>query len=172
MYAIINNSEKKYPISFVSSFETQNGNIGIRVEGEMPQTSEGFKIYDDADNMVGDYSEFTYPYGANEYTKETEEKIPAQGSDAPLPPSTYDNLIKSIGRVSNKVNKITPYTASKNVYIDDTECEFDLVKNGDISAWLVSNGSQIPCNFEVVDNKIIVSFDALEAVGTVNISSQ
>lgn len=171
MYAKINGSEEQYDIS-LSSFETQNGNVGIRVIGSMPTTDKGFKVYDNEDKLVGDYSEFTYEYNPNEYTKVSEEKIPAVGTDASLPPSAYDILASSINKVNNKVNNITPYTESKKVYIGDTECVFDLVKNGNINAWLVTNDIQLPCKFEVVEDKVIVSFDELEEVGTVTISIQ
>ena len=61
---------------------------------------------------------------------------------------------------------------SKNVYVGYTECEFDLVKGGNISAWLVTNDTQTPCVFEVIDNKIKVLFEELNEVGTINISIQ
>lgn len=73
---------------------------------------------------------------------------------------------------ANKVVTITPYTESKDVYIGNTECIFDKVKDGNISAWLESDGVQIPCDFEVVNGKIRVTFEALENVGTVYISIQ
>lgn len=171
MYAKINGSDEKYNIS-LSSFETQNGNVGIRVIGSMPATDKGFKVYDDEDKLVGDYSEFTYEYNPNEYTKVSEEKIPASGTDAPLPPSAYDILSRSISNVNNRVSQITPYVMTKDVYIGETSCEFDLVKNGNITAWLTTQDVQLACNFEVIENKIIVSFEELEEVGTVSVSIQ
>lgn len=171
MYAKINGSNKKYNIS-LSSFETQNGNVGIRVIGSMPTTDKGFKVYDDEDKLVGDYSEFTYEYNPNEYTKVSEEKIPASGTDAPLPPSAYDILSRSISNVNNRVSQITPYVMTKDVYIGETSCEFNLVKNGNITAWLTTQDVQLACNFEVIENKIIVSFEELEEVGTVSVSIQ
>ena len=171
MYAKINGADEKYNIS-LSSFETQNGNVGIRVIGSMPTTDKGFKVYDDNDILMGDYSDFIYLYNSNEYTKIEEEKISAQGTNAPLPPSAYNKLINNINQINERVDDITPYIMSKEVYIDETECEFDLVKNGNISAWIVVGDEQLPCNFDVIDNKIIVSFNALENVGTVNVSIQ
>ena len=61
---------------------------------------------------------------------------------------------------------------SKIAYIDDTEVEFDYIKQGNISAWLVNGDIQMPCEFEVVENKIIVFFDALEEISIVNVSIQ
>ena len=170
MYAKINGSDERYEIS-LSSFTTQNGNIGVRVTGEMPITDKGFKVYD-GDNLIGDYSDFTYLYNPNEYTKVSEEKIPASGTDAPLPPSAIDILSRSISNVNSRVSEITPYVMSKDVYIGETECVFDLVKNGNINAWVTTKDAQLPCNFDVIENKIIVSFDELEEVGTVTVSIQ
>lgn len=172
MYAKINGSSKKYKIFSLSTFETQNNNIGIRVLGEMPDTDKGFKLYDDGDNLIGDYSDYVYLYNPNEYTKVSEEKIPASGTDAPLPPSAYDILSRSISNVNNRVSQIKPYVMTKDVYIGETSCEFDLVKNGNINAWLTTQDVQLACNFEVIENKIIVSFEELEEVGTVSVSIQ
>ena len=169
MYAKINGSEERYEVS-LSSFETQHGNICVRVTG-MPVTDKGFKVYD-GDNLVGDYSEFVYSYNPNEYTKVSEVKIGAVGTDAPLPPSALDILSRSINNVSNRVSEITPYVMSKDVYIGDTECAFDLVRNGNISAWITTREDQLPCTFDVIENKIIVSFEELEEVGTVTVSIQ
>ena len=73
---------------------------------------------------------------------------------------------------ANKVVEITPYTESKDVYIGNTECVFEKIKDGNISAWLTVGNEQIPCTYEVANNVIIVKFEALEAVGTANISIQ
>ena len=105
MYAIINGMKKHYKVS-LSSFETQNGNVGIRVTGSMPTTDKGFKVYDDEDNLVGDYSEFIYSYNPNEYTKVQEEKVAAVGTVAPLPPSAIDILSRSISNVSSRDNTL------------------------------------------------------------------
>ena len=160
MYAIINGSEERYPISSVSSFITQNGNMGIRVEGDMPQTDKGFKIY--SDKLIGDYSAFVYSYGADEYTKVSEDKVEATGTNEPLP--SYDPFVA----INQRINAITPYTHNKTAYIGDTECIFNKVKDGNISAWIESK----PCTYEVIDDKIIVSFEELEEVTTVHISIQ
>lgn len=163
MYAKINGSEEQYNIS-LSSFETQHGNTGIRVIG-MPETDKGFKVYD-GDRLIGDYSEYVYLYNPNEYIKVEETKVEAKGTDAPLP--KYDPLAS----INQRLDNLTPYTESRKVYIGDTECVFDKIKNGNINAWLVTNDIQLPCNFEVIDDKVIVSFDELEEVGTVTISIQ
>lgn len=155
MYAKINGSDEKYSIS-LSSFVTQHGNMGIRVIG-MPETDKGFKVYD-GDRLIGDYSEYVYLYNPNEYIKVEETKVEAKGTDAPLP--NYDPLAS----INQRLDNLTPYTESKTVYIGDTECVFDK-RDGNISAWL----NDAPCMFEVTNDKIVVSFDELEKVGTVTI---
>ena len=171
MYIKINGSDIHYNASLIP-FKTQHGNQGIRVVGDMPETDKGFKSYDDKDKVISDYSEYIYLYGENEYTTVQETIQPASISFQPIPPSSYDRLSSKVSQVSSQVNAITPLTMSKNVYVGDTECEFDLVKGGNISAWLVTNDAQTPCVFEVIDNKIKVQFDELEEIGTVNISIQ
>ena len=171
MYIKINGSDIHYNATVIP-FKTQHGNQGIRVIGDMPETDKGFKSYADNDSVISDFSDYTYLYGNNEYTTVQETKETASISFQPIPPSSYDKLSSRVSQVSSQVNAITPLTMSKNVYIGDTECEFDLVRGGNISAWLVTNDTQTACVFEVIDNKIIVHFDELDEVGTINISIQ
>ena len=171
MYIKINGSDIHYNATVIP-FKTQHGNQGIRVIGDMPETDKGFKSYADNDSIISDFSDYTYLYGNNEYTTVQETKKTASISFQPIPPSSYDKLSSRVSQVSSQVNAITPLTMSKNVYIGDTECEFDLVRGGNISAWLVTNDTQTACVFEVIDNKIIVHFDELDEVGTINISIQ
>lgn len=90
--------------------------------------------------------------------------IQAQKNQAPITAKT-DNT-------ANQVNVLTPYTESKTVYIDDTECIFDKAKDGNISAWITTDNGQEPCDFEVIGNKIHVTFKPVEIVSTVYISIQ
>lgn len=75
---------------------------------------------------------------------------------------------------ATQVQTITPYTASRVAYIGDTESEFSLVRQGNISAWLVMEDNvQIPCGFEVAGDKIKVMWtEPLNKMATVNISIQ
>ncbi len=171
MYIKINGSDIHYNASIIP-FKTQHGNQGVRVIGDMPETDKGFKSYGDDDSVISDFSDYTYLYGENEYTKVQETKESASISFQPIPPSSYDRLSSRVSQVSSQVSAITPLTMSKNVYVGDTECEFDLVKGGNINAWLVTNDTQTPCVFEVIDNKIKVLFEELNEVGTINISIQ
>lgn len=170
MYIKINDSDIHYNCT-LSHFKTQNGNDGIRVIG-MPETDKGFIVYNDDDTIMSDYSDYVYIYNPNEYTTVEEVKKSASCSFQDLSPSSYDILSRRISQVSSQVSAITPLIMSKEAYVGDTTCEFDYVKGGNISAWVVINDIQLPCSFEVIDNKIIVTFDALEEVGIVNISIQ
>lgn len=165
--------ENKYPIKKFNTFITQLGNSAVRIIGDVPLADNGFEIVDDNDNVIGDMSEFTYLYREDdtckEYTKVAEEIIPTESfyvGDYPVSP-----IQKQISALSRRVSEITPYTQSKMVGIDDTECFFDY-RDGNISAWLVTSDGQSACQYEIIDNKIRVFFDALTEAGTVNISIQ
>lgn len=166
--------KQKYPCKF-QVFTTQLGNDGIRIIGDVP-LANGFQIVDENDNLITDRSEYTYLYREDdtckEYTKVAEEIIPTEGFTLGTPSSPYDVLSRRISAVNNRVSDITPYTESKDVYIGNTECIFNKPKDGNISAWLTVGNEQIPCTYEVVNDMIVVSFEALEEVGTVNISIQ
>ena len=173
-YIKINGDDTHYIVS-IMPFTTQHGYNAIRFIGEdIPETDKGFKLYDDNDEVISDYSEYTNIYRKNEYSVEHDEIVYPKGSNQPLNPSPYDNLSRRISQVSSQVNAITPYTDSKNAYIDDTECVFENVyKEGALTVNVVDrNGVSI--NYQVVkeDNNIIVTFEPLEEVATVSIVIQ
>ena len=164
--------KKKYYVT-VSPFTTQHGKKAIRMKGDtIPSSNKGFKYFNDDDNEIADYSAYTFEYRQNEYSIEEDIIDMPKGSDAPLPPSSLDRLSSRVSALSSQVNTITPYKASKTAYIGDTTCEFDYFVKGNISAWLDTNDSQIQCEYEIEDNKLIVKFDELEEVAVVNISIQ
>ena len=178
-YVKPNNDDTHYNVN-IMPFKSQHGHKGIRFIGEeVPDTyTNGFKLYGDNGEVISDFSEYKYPYTPNSYTDEKDDIEYGKGANEPIyQGSSYaDSLACMISAVNRKIDNVeaelTPYTESKNVYIGDTQVEFDYVKSGNISAWLVVSDTQIPCVYEVVDNKIIVSFDELEEVGTVTISIQ
>ena len=163
MYIKINGSDERYEANLMP-FKTQHGNQGIAVLNGMPQTDKGFKVYNDNDKVFADYSDYIYLYRENQYTTVEETIIPAQCGYSPLPPSQISRQIASL---NNRVSEVTPYTETKQAYIDDTEVEFDY-RDGNITAY-VADG-QVPCNVLVEDNKIKVSFEALEEPAKVTIS--
>jgi hypothetical protein len=161
-------------------FRSQHGHNGIRfIGGIVPDIyTDGFKLFADNGEVISDFSEYKYFYNDNAYTDEKDEIEYGKGANEPIRQnnSYADDLACLISVVNKKIDNVetelTPYTESKKVYIGDTNVEFDYVKSGNISAWLVVSDTQIPCVYEVIDNKIVVSFDELEEVGTVTISIQ
>lgn len=171
--------EQKYPIDKFTTFATQMGQTAVRIIGGTPTAENGFEIVDDADNVIGDMSEFTYLYredeNVKEYTKESEEIIPTQSfASGDIPITPYDVLSRRISAVNNRVTEITPYTESKEAGIQDKECVFDgQYKDGIISATVItSRGEQIPCTVEKSADSITVKFDELTDVATVTVSIQ
>ena len=173
-YIKINGDDTHYSVS-IMPFTTQHGYNAIRFIGEtIPETDKGFKLYDDNDEEISDFSDYTYIYRQNEYSVEHDEIVYPKGSDQPLNPSPYDNLSRRISQVSSQVNAITPYTDSKNAYIDDTECVFENVnKEGALTVNVVDrNGVSIDYQVAKEEGNIIVTFEPLEEVATVSIVIQ
>ena len=166
-----------YPMK-AQTFRTQKGHEGIRIfSKEAPLAEDGFKIVDGNGKVISDKSEFKYLYREDENCKEyisvPEEPIPTKSSyTGGQPESIYSALSRQISIVSSQVNAITPYEETKTAYIGDTEVRFDVVKQGNINAYLTVNGMQVPCEVETYENYILVMFDELEEVGTVTISVQ
>ena len=173
-YIKINGDNTKYYVT-VMPFTTQHGKSAIRFIGEdIPKTDKGFKMYNDNDEEIADYSLYIYEYRSNEYSTEQDEQILPKWVDTPLQPSAIDKLNSKINQVNSQVNAITPYTDSKNAYIDDTECVFENVyKDGALTVNVVDrNGVSIDYQVVKEDNNIIVTFEPLEEVATVSIVIQ
>ena len=173
-YIKINGDDTHYNVS-IMPFTTQHGNNAIRFTGEdIPETDKGFKLYDDNDEIISDFSDYTYIYRKNEYsTKQETIKVPTW-TNTPLEPSEIDKLNSRINQVNNQINSITPYTDSKNAYIDDTECVFENVyKDGALTVNVVDrNGVSIDYQVTKEEGNIIVTFEPLEEVATVSIVIQ
>lgn len=81
-----------------------------------------------------------------------------------------ENLVPQTAKVdetANKVDAITPYTASKTAYIGDTEVTFENVPQGNLSVFGLSEYS-----IDRQSDRITIMFDAVEEVTTVSISIQ
>lgn len=166
-YLVIKGEETHYNVT-MQPLVTQHGYRAFRFIGDtIPVTDKGFLFYSDAGSLISDLSEFTHYYAPNEYSMEEDTMVMPKGSDAPIGPSPLDNLNAKVNRLSNQVNEITPYTETKQAYVDDTEVEFDF-REGNITAF-VADG-RIPCNVSIEDKKIKVSFEALEEPAKVTIS--
>ena len=75
--------------------------------------------------------------------------------------------VSKLDDTSNKVEQITPYTASKTAYIGDTEVVFTDVPQGNLSVYF-----DVPTDYSVERTKdaVAVTFDALDEVTEVTIS--
>ena len=166
-YLKIKGDDTKYYVS-ISPFTSQHGYKAVRFVGDkVPTTDLGFEYYADNDTLISDLSDYTYEYRQNEYTVQEDIIELPTGTNAPLQPSAIDKVNARVSRLNTQVNTITPYTETKQAYVDDTEIEFDF-REGNITAF-VADG-QIPCNVLVEDKKIKVSFEALEEPAKVTIS--
>lgn len=166
-YLKIIGEDTKYYVT-LNPFTSQHGHKAIRFIGEkVPETDKGFEYYNDNDILITDLSEYRYQYRPNEYTIEQDIIELPKGSYEPLPPSAFDKLNAKVNKLNTQVNTITPYTETKQAYIDDTEVEF-AYRDGNITAF-VADG-QVPCNVIVEDEIIRVTFDKLEEPAKVTIS--
>ena len=154
-------------------FTTQHGNQAVRVMNGMPQTDKGFKVYNDDGTVFADYSGFIYSYGEGAYTTVQETIQPAECSYADLPASAFDRLSSRVSRLSTQVKDITPYTETKQAYIGNTECIFNVSVPGEITAFVTDiYGKNIPNIVQRNAENIVVEFEALEDLATVTISIQ
>ena len=171
-YVKINGEEQHYNVK-IRPFTTQHSHDAIRFVGDViPETDKGFKYYSDDDKLLADFSDYTYLYRDNEYS------VAEDIIEYPAPNNTSDESYDPIGRylsqINQRISEITPYTESKQAYIDDTECVFEnIYKEGALTVNVVDKNG-ISINYEVVkdENNIIVTFEPLEEVATVSIVIQ
>lgn len=174
LYIKPNDSDMIYSVITLTPFKTCSGYDAIRIvsEIEIPTMINGFKFYQNEEELISDFSDYKYQYTKDSYSMIQDSNVSGVPSYTPLP-TPYDSLSHRISVISSQVNDITPIIMSKNAYIDDTMVEFDYTtKQGNISAWLENGDVQVPCEFEVIENKIIVYFNALEEVSVVKVSIQ
>lgn len=73
--------------------------------------------------------------------------------------------------INNRVDEITPYTATQTAYIDDTEIVFEEVKEGNLSVYVKdSEGNYPDYTVERAGDRVTVRFEPLENETTVTIS--
>lgn len=82
----------------------------------------------------------------------------------PYVPST---VLESIDRLGKQTEAITPWTASKTAYIDDTSVSFENVPNGNMSVYVGGVNHSL---FERDGDRVAVHFEPLEEVTEVTIS--
>ena len=66
---------------------------------------------------------------------------------------------------ANKVVDITPWTATKTAYIDDTECIFEGIPQGNVTVYC-----SVPHTVEKQDGRVVVKFESLTEVIDITIS--
>lgn len=175
-YIKANGKEKRYVVTATSTC-TQNGYEAVRFIGdEVPETcDDGFRYYSDDNQLIMDLSNYRFYYSPNVFSKRKDRVMdPKPNNKSPM--DGYDGsntLMSMVVDLNNKVNGLEPYSESKFVYINNTECVFDLPeKEGTISAFLNLKNKQLPCTYEVIRDKIHVYFEKLEETGTVTIIIQ
>lgn len=82
---------------------------------------------------------------------------------------SYTNA--DVNGVRTVVSNITPYMESKKAYIGDTSCIFNNVREGNVTAYMVTDsGLAMPTTIVRSGDSVVVSFEKLEEVATVTIS--
>ena len=178
-YVRFNGDDTKYTAS-VMPFKSQHGKDAVRIMAPpIPVKETGFRLFDDNDKLITNYSSYRHHYEGNAYTIEKDEINPGGPGNAPIPLSPYFTLERQVAAVTAQANEtatqvetITPYTDEKQVFIDDTEAVFDIPRSGAVTAWLESDGVTVPCSYTVEEGRVTLSFEPLQALGTAHISIQ
>lgn len=165
MYLKINGSDEKYEANLMP-FKTQHGNQGIRVY-DMPETDQGFKVYNDDDTVFSDFSAYIYKYRDNEYTAVEEVLEPASTTYTELPPSPYDILNRKVDGLNNKVTDITPYTDSKKAYYGEVEKVFYGIPQGETSIFFDNYSGEYSTSR--AEDRLVVKFPE-RLTDTINIT--
>lgn len=66
--------------------------------------------------------------------------------------------------IRQNVSDITPFTATKTAYIDDTEIQFENVPQGNLTVFL-----DIPYEVSRNESTVVITFEALEEVKEITI---
>lgn len=80
-------------------------------------------------------------------------------------PYIDSRLLDHIDQLGKQVQAVTPYTLTKTAYIDDTECVFTGIPNGNMTVYCT-----VPHTTEIDGDRVTVSFEPLEEVIEVTIS--
>lgn len=163
--------DESYPAK-ISTFNTQFGNLAVRIISEAPITNEGFLIIDENNNLICDYSDYIYLYreenNIKEYVNVDEKIIQTQCSYMGDIPSSA--ISKQISALNKRINDITPYTENKIAYYGENEKVFYNVPQGNVTVFFDNyNGFY---NVDRVENRLIVSFDTLVEATNITISVQ
>ncbi len=89
----------------------------------------------------------------------------SEGKVTMMTPYVDSRLIEHIDQLGRQTEAITPWTASKTAYIDDTECVFTGIPNGNMTVYCT-----VPHTTEIDGDRVAVHFEPLEEVIEVTIS--
>lgn len=87
------------------------------------------------------------------------------GNVVMLTPYVDSRLIEHIDQLGKQAESAIPWTATKTAYIDDTECLFEGVPQGNVTVYC-----SVPHTVEKQDNRVVVKFEALTEVIEITIS--
>ena len=172
MYVKINGDDTKYFVS-LTTFTTQHGFDAVRFIGdEIPnEDNDGFKMYNDDDTIMSDLSAYKYAYRQNEFSVEKDIIVPPKGSDAPLPPSSYDILSRRVSKINSQVVAITPYEKTQKAYYNEIEKAFYGVPQGNVSVFFDNYEGEY--SIERNEGRVVVKFpERLNTITNVTIMVQ
>lgn len=169
MYVKINGQSKKYEVGLMPC-TTQHGKSAIKVIGEFPETTQGFKYYDDNDEVVADYSDYTYIYKPNIFANEEDEYVAPSGGNIPIQPTAFDRLNAKVSQLSRNVAQITLFKESKTAYYGEKEKRFYGVPSGVVTVFFDKYDGEYTVSR--TEDVLTVSFPALETETNVTIMVQ
>lgn len=82
-----------------------------------------------------------------------------------MTPYVDSRLLEHIDQLGHQVEAVTPWSETKTAYIDDTECVFKNVPQGNMSVYI-----GVPHTIEREGDRVIVRFEPLEEVMDVTIN--
>lgn len=80
-------------------------------------------------------------------------------------PYVPSSILESIDRLGKQTEAVTPWTATKTAYIDDTECIFEGIPLGNVTVYC-----SVPHTVEKQDGRVVVKFESLTEVIDITIS--
>ena len=93
--------------------------------------------------------------------------IDSNGHVMACTPYVDSRLIEHIDQLGQQVEAVTPWSETKTAYIDDTECVFKNIPQGNMSVYV---GGVNHTLFERDGDRVTVKFEPLEEVTEVTIS--
>ena len=160
--------DNKYPAD-IETYTTQFGNTAIRIVGDVPTAENGFLIVDENDKVIGDRSDYIYLYREDDKGKDY-----LKVEEIPIPTESFYNgseispIDRKINSLNQKINALTPYTATQTGYYGESEKVFYGVPNGNVSVFF--DGYSGDYSVSRIEDRLTVSFDSLDKETAITIS--